>query len=183
MKIFTRIFNIAVGLLTAAVITIGGMTAVPKIFGYLPCVILSGSMYPALETGSIAFIDSRNTECEIGDIIAYRLAAGRDEEKLVTHRIVGRRHGGYVTRGDANDVEDTNLVQPDQIVGICRFHIPGLGYLQARITPKVKRLAAVWTVFLNLSVCLLSFLLEAEADTGKSTKPAPGERTPESHKA
>jgi signal peptidase len=54
---------------------------------------------------------------------------------LVTHRIieVTTENGieGFVTKGDANNVEDGSLVTKEQIVGKYAFRIPYAGYVKA----------------------------------------------------
>lgn len=181
MNIFVRILHITAGLFTAAVIIIGGVTAVPKLFGYLPCIILSGSMEPAIETGSIVYIDGKAAECQIGDIITYRLMTDRDRNTLVTHRIIGQRDGAYVTKGDANDTADTNLVSQEQIIGRFRFSIPRLGYLQSKITPKVGKVVTAWVLALNFAVWIVRCF--AEEDTGEDAAVSTRKKKPESRKA
>ena len=92
-------------------------------------VVQSGSMEPALRTGSIVFIapSERYTE---GDVITYRRSA---RETPTTHRIIESRvENGvqyFTTKGDANEVRDMEEVREDEILGSVRFSIPFLGYV------------------------------------------------------
>lgn len=91
-------------------------------------VVLSGSMEPSIQTGSLIFIRP-SSEYFVGDIVT-RKAGG--EEALVTHRIVsvaevdGRI--AYATKGDANKTNDEALVRREDILGKSFFVIPFLGY-------------------------------------------------------
>lgn len=88
-----------------------------------PYIVLSGSMEPAISTGSLIFIQSGKKTPEVGDIIAFQLG-----DTTVTHRVTERKNEGYVTKGDANEKEDTGIVSPDRVLGICRGSVPWLGY-------------------------------------------------------
>lgn len=86
-------------------------------------IVFSGSMEPALRTGSIAFTNIRKTEPEPGDIITYCL-----EDACITHRVVEKGRGFYITKGDANDAADAVPVVSSQIIGTVVFSIPMAGY-------------------------------------------------------
>lgn len=93
------------------------------IWGIRADVVLSGSMEPALKTGSIVFTDTGRTLPEIGDIITYRLG-----NSYVTHRVIRKTEEGFVTKGDANGAEDSAYVRESQIEGLVIFSVPVLGY-------------------------------------------------------
>ena len=88
-----------------------------------PVVVVSGSMEPAVATGSLAFIDKKDKTIEEGDVISFR--AG---EALVTHRVISITGEGYKTKGDNNDIADAGYVKDEQIEGTLAFNIPGMGY-------------------------------------------------------
>jgi signal peptidase len=102
--------------------------------GIRPCIVVSGSMEPALKTGSLAWIDTgadfdRQKE---GAIIAYRMETGM----LVMHRVRRVAENGLVTKGDANQAEDRGIVTEEKFYGALAFAVPGLGYaVQAVRTP------------------------------------------------
>ena len=75
--------------------------------------ITSGSMWPALKKGDfilIKGIDSRE-EIMMGDIVVYQNPKG-----FTIHRVVKMNEETLVTKGDANNVEDTP-VRYEEIVG------------------------------------------------------------------
>jgi len=94
--------------------------------------VLTGSMAPAIPTGSVVFIYPQASYGE-GDIITFR-PAGSAVALPITHRIVavlpqgdGTTH--FVTMGDANQAEDAETVSHSDIYGKVIFHIPWLGLL------------------------------------------------------
>lgn len=103
---------------------------IPTFFGYKPLSILSGSMRPSLETGDMIFVKTIDAEkVEKGDVISYWI----NDDTLITHRVVGIIKQGdgsisYRTRGDANNVEDNQLVGEEQLLGVLAFGIPKGGY-------------------------------------------------------
>ena len=104
--------------------TAGIVILVLFLFGCQSYVILSGSMEPAIPTGSLVITDTRRTRPEPGDIITYK--AG---ENCITHRVVAVMDDQVITRGDNNDGADPFPVRNSQILGIVRASIPLIGYL------------------------------------------------------
>ncbi len=95
-------------------------------------------------------MDMRDREVEEGDVVTYRLSSVSGGEKLVTHRVVRQEtDGNYVTKGDANDVEDLTAVIVDQIVGTFWFSVPHAGYVLAKMNRKVAVVTAAWILLLN----------------------------------
>lgn len=107
---------------------------IPRIFGIRPFIVLSGSMEPALPTGSVVFVDTRAAPEQIhtGDIITYRV-----ETATVTHRVVAESADAVTTKGDANEQADFSSVPRSSILGRVRFHIPWLGYLYTILSTPV----------------------------------------------
>ena len=95
--------------------------------GIEPYVVLSGSMEPRLETGSLCFINKKDKfeSLKKNDIIAFKMKDG----SLVTHRVVEIDNNGIVTKGDANESNDLALVNKNNYVGKTIFSIPKIGYV------------------------------------------------------
>jgi signal peptidase len=94
-----------------------------QIIGLKPVVVLSGSMEPAIKTGSLAFIDTSDRDVFVGDVISFR--AGN---LLVSHRVIEITAQGYKTKGDNNDVADAGIVKDSCVEGKILFSVPGAGY-------------------------------------------------------
>jgi signal peptidase len=117
------LFVLIVGLLLVSSFSIPGIPFDTR-------VVITGSMEPAIKTGSVVFIRPVELYAE-GDIITFRRANSQIEEPI-THRIVSVEavEGEYLytTKGDANDAEDTNPVLYDEVFGKVQFHVPWVGY-------------------------------------------------------
>lgn len=88
--------HLPIALLLAAVVA--GALSVPV----QPLYASSDSMAPAIETGDLYFLSEGGT-VHTGDVIAFE---SPEHAALVTHRVVGEKAGGYVTKGDANPSTD-----------------------------------------------------------------------------
>lgn len=94
--------------------------------------VLSGSMEPAIGTGSVVFVAETPAEqVQERDVITYRDDGGN----LITHRVIEKHQAGdsvrFVTKGDANDAPDGEPVYRDNLVGTVLFSIPWIGYVVA----------------------------------------------------
>lgn len=103
----------------------------PAIAGYQMYVVLSGSMSPAFDTGSLVFVKpTEPTEIVEGDIITF--SSSGDATRLTTHRVVGLNWDNglsFITRGDANNVNDPSPVPSENLVGRVTGSVPYIGYL------------------------------------------------------
>ena len=70
-------------------------------------------------------------------------------------KIVDIVEGQYVTRGDANEIEDGNPVTKDKIVGTYLFNIPKIGFVMGEITPKHYLVAGIWIIIVNVIAAAL----------------------------
>ena len=102
----------------------------PKVAGHQMYIVLSGSMNPAFDTGSLAFVkETKPEEIVVGDIITFRTQS--ESDALTTHRVVEVLRDGelaFVTRGDANNVNDPYPVLADNVVGRVTGAVPYVGY-------------------------------------------------------
>jgi signal peptidase len=92
--------------------------------------VLSGSMEPAIHTGSVAIVKSA-TSYGVGDIITF--GPNIKTQIPTTHRIAEIRvqegQTIYKTRGDANNAEDMKEVLGKDIIGKVYFSAPYAGYI------------------------------------------------------
>lgn len=131
-KIITKGGTLVLGILVCLLIIILGIQTYNKlivhdetagILGYNYKTVLTGSMEPAIPVGSIV-ITKEKSSYEIEDIISFQ-----EEGAIITHRIISIDRERYITKGDANNVADTEEVQQKQILGKVILTIPLLGYL------------------------------------------------------
>src|SRR5699024_1100079 len=108
-----------------------------SLIGYKVKTVLSGSLEPGIQTGSIIAIKAPepNYTFEKNDVITFIT----EEEKIITHQIdeVRTDDGYYVTKGDANDDADLEQVREENIIGIyTELTIPYLGYVSTFVNSK-----------------------------------------------
>lgn len=123
-------------------------------------------MEPLIPTGGIAYINEHETNVDIGDVVTYRID-GLTTEKLVTHRIVRKEDDKFIMKGDANDVEDQNLVDKSQIIGKYTYSIPKLGFLFAKQDKLIPFIAA-WVIGLNIISVMARSILEKSEKENKN---------------
>ena len=96
-------------------------------------VVQSGSMEPAIKTGSVVIIKPASSY-KIGDIITFEgnFKDAKGKKIPVSHRIVEMKVEGsqpiYITKGDANEERDSKEVLQNQVIGKVYLIIPYLGY-------------------------------------------------------
>jgi signal peptidase len=94
--------------------------------------VQSGSMEPAIQTGSVVFVKTIPPEdVSEGDVITYEDDGGA----LITHRVIEKHTAGsslrFETKGDANESPDPEPVYRSEYVGTVLFSIPFIGYVVA----------------------------------------------------
>ena len=99
----------------------------PSVFSVTPLVVLSGSMSGEddghIEIGDLIFIKDVNyADLKEGDVVTYK-----DGKSFTTHRIIGQDEKGFITKGDANNAEDTKRLTEDRLVGIVTGRVPKIG--------------------------------------------------------
>jgi signal peptidase len=120
--------SLAALLAILALMALLALTVVPRLIGWQPVVVLSGSMEPALPVGGLVFLEPVHAEqVKAGDVISYRLGNSR-----VTHRVVevatdGQGALAFRTKGDANNDADAGLVAASNVDSREVLTVPYLG--------------------------------------------------------
>ena len=89
-------------------------------------IVSTGSMEPAINTGSIAFSTLKSEEINKGDIIVF--SSPENSEITIIHRVKDIQGEEYITKGDNNESEDNWTVFQSNIKGEVLFSISYLGY-------------------------------------------------------
>ncbi len=171
MKLLSKIFSLLGLTVSVIVLIVAAAFIAPKFVGIMPYIVKSGSMEPQIHTGAVAFIDTHEKNVAVGDVITYKIG-NAGSEKYVTHRIVGEKPDGYVTKGDANEVEDANCVKQEQIVGTYRYSIPHAGRLFAQKS-KVTFVAIFWVILLNAMSMIVSAMAGKAEEEERGEKESP----------
>ena len=168
------IANVIGVLLLIAVVLPFVIYTVPQVVGAEHSyVVLSGSMEPTVDTGSVIVIDDVSVEnVETGDVITFTTSG---ETRPTTHRVIevvqedGQRQ--FRTKGDANEEPDQSLVSPGQVegrmmtVGGYPFVIPYIGYV---IQFAGTQLGMITLVFVPLTLFVLNEIWRIVSSTRKS---------------
>jgi signal peptidase I len=73
------------------------------------------SMQPFIRDGDVVTVSPGPVgEMRLGDVVAF---CHPNTGRLVVHRLVGRRPGGYLLRGD-NALEEDGLIPPEKVLGL-----------------------------------------------------------------
>lgn len=104
---------------------------VPKIGGYCPLIVLTGSMEPEISSGDLIICKQVEADdVQVGDVISF-FDPESTGQAVLTHRVTEIVSDGgslsFRTKGDANNTEDKTLVPADDLVGEYRFKISGAG--------------------------------------------------------
>lgn len=110
----------------------------------------SDSMNPLINTGSVVMVKKQNTY-QVGDVISYYVQSDGKEE-IITHRIL--REGGnvYVTKGDANQAIDREVVIPRLVIGKAILIIPYIGFFISFAKGRV----GLWLIILLPAILIVS---------------------------
>ena len=107
--------------------------------------VTTGSMTPTIDRGSMIYTYDTG-DYEAGDVVTFAR-----ESEIVTHRIVGERDDGFVTKGDANENADSWTIPANQIRGTVLFSIPLYGFL---IRPTTVEGGALYVIGAGLALVI-----------------------------
>ncbi|QDB78240.1 signal peptidase I [Georgenia wutianyii] len=130
--------------LAVLLVVLALLVVLPRLLGWAPLTVLTGSMEPTIPTGSqVVVAPVRDVATlEVGDVVT--VMPYPDTPTLVTHRIVARTDSAagptFVTQGDANDAVDGWEVTETQIRGEVRYWVPLAGYVATVLTGHTKAL-------------------------------------------
>ncbi|KAE8764180.1 signal peptidase I [Georgenia thermotolerans] len=148
MNIARRAGNVVLWLVLAAVAALAAvMVLIPRVMGWVPLTILTGSMDPTIPAGSQVVVATVDGEADaarlnIGDVITFMPYP--DDPTLVTHRVVARTLStdgtiSFTTQGDANNAPDEWTLTATQIRGVVEYHVPYAGYLATALDGSQKQ--------------------------------------------
>lgn len=124
---------------------------IPSFAGYKFFVVLTGSMEKTLNIGDfIVTKEIKAEELKAEDIISFK-----EQNTVVTHRIVKTSKIGdeieFTTKGDNNNVEDTNKVNSKDVEGKYIFKIPGIG-------KALSFFQSIWGIIILIMIPVISII-------------------------
>ena len=126
---FKWVYNLFIGLIVAIVLLLV-VSIFPITGNYKVLVGQSGSMEPAIHTGSI-IITKPAVKYNVGDVITF--GDLKRNEIPTTHRIneIKNDNGklSYITKGDANNAPDRGEVMSSNVIGKVWFSVPYVGFI------------------------------------------------------
>jgi len=126
-KIIQKLFTVVI--LAVVLLIIVSILPIPG--NYRLLIVESGSMEPAIKTGSVVVVKPADSY-KANDVITFE-DGGKD--RTTTHRVVDVEvvsgQTQYITKGDANNAEDSSKVSENKVVGKVLTSIPYAGYILA----------------------------------------------------
>ncbi|MBU8579133.1 signal peptidase I [Brevibacterium luteolum] len=160
------------------------MVVVPRLMGWVPLTVLTGSMEPTIPPGSQVYVKPVESVDEIstGDVITFM--PNPDDETLVTHRVIGIGVDGsgeksFTVQGDANNAPDPEAVMSKQVKGTVVYHLPYVGHLALGIDGKTK-IAAITVLGIGLLAYAAWQLILVVRDRSRKTTARDSETAPDS---
>lgn len=100
--------------------------AVPKLVGWVPTTVASGSMEPRIMTGDVVVsMPIDGADAAAGQVVL--VDGPGEDDALLLHRVVEREAEGLRLKGDANRQPDRRLVQDDAVRGVGVLRVPYIG--------------------------------------------------------
>jgi signal peptidase I len=135
----------------AVLVALAGLVVLalaPRLVGFQGHVVVSGSMEPRLSAGDVVLTRPvLPQDLQLGQVLLFPDPEGAD--RLVLHRLVAfDARGDLVTRGDANQSDDTTHVPASSVVGEAQLRVPYVGL------PAYWRFAAQWGPLVALAAVL-----------------------------
>lgn len=129
------IYLLALVILIAAAFFAADKSPTKSLFGFRYYTVLTDSMVPEFASGDMVFVKLTNADnIEKGDIITFNPSSEGDT--YLTHRVTdkitdyeGTGVTCFRTKGDANDSEDSFLIDEGRVIGTVQFHLPKLGLI------------------------------------------------------
>jgi signal peptidase len=128
-------YLIAVCIVIAALLFAVNKSPQKSLFGFRYYTVLTPSMEPAYSVGDLVIVKLTNADnISVGDVITFNPSS--DSDAYLTHRVTekltdyeGTGVTCFRTKGDANDTEDSFLIDSSRVIGTVSLGIPKLGYV------------------------------------------------------
>ena len=121
------VFRVVVAAVLVAVAGLVFLAIAPRLVGFQGHVVVSGSMEPRLSPGDVVLTRPvLPQDLQPGQVLLFPDPEGTD--RLVLHPLVSfDARGDLVTRGDANQSNDTTHVPARSVIGEAQVRVPYVG--------------------------------------------------------
>ena len=124
-----KIWNITSTILVVVIVLCAVFLMGSRLLGFKCYTVISGSMKPEYNVGDLLYVkDVDVNTIKVGDPITFIL---NEDLVVATHRVVriDAENQRFYTKGDANEIEDSEPVHFNNVIGVPQFSIPKLGYV------------------------------------------------------
>ncbi|MEE5992702.1 MAG: signal peptidase I [Oscillospiraceae bacterium] len=176
-QIFVYVLSIAI--VVGALIFAANQSPNKSLFGYRYYTVLTDSMQPAFSTGDMVIVKlAKADQINVGDAITFNPSS--DSDAYLTHRVTeklpdyeGSGVTCFRTKGDANNTEDSFLIDESRVIGTVSLAIPRLGLV-------VRFIQMRWYFVLPLVILVFVFfkLMGTYLDSGEEEEEEPQNAQP-----
>lgn len=129
MTTLKKIWNIVSTALVVLMVLCAVFLMGSRVMGYQCFTVISGSMEPKYSVGDLIYVKKVDANTiQVGDDITFIL---NEDLVVATHRVVriDAENQRLYTKGLANEIEDSDPVHFNNVIGVPQFSIPKLGYV------------------------------------------------------
>ena len=129
------IYCLSIFIVIAAVFFAASKSPNKSMFGFRYYTVLTDSMVPEFSSGDMVFVKVSDAKgIKTGDVITFNPSSGSDAylTHRVTEKITNYQGTGvtcFRTKGDANNADDSFLIDEDRVIEKVQFHVPKLGVI------------------------------------------------------
>jgi signal peptidase len=171
------VYFLSVAIVIGALLFAANQSPTKSLFGYRYYTVLTDSMKPAFVTGDMVIVKLAKAEqINVGDAITFNPSS--DSEAYLTHRVTEKlpNYEGsgvtcFRTKGDANNTEDSFLIDENRVIGTVSLAIPKLGLV-------VRFLQMRWYFVVPLIVLIFVFFKLMSTYLGGSDEEEPQDTQP-----
>lgn len=129
MDTFKKVWNVVSTVLVILVVVCAVFLMGTRLLGYQCYTVISGSMEPTYKVGDLLYVKKVAPQTiKVGDPITFIL---NEDLVVATHRVieVDAENQHLYTKGDANEIADSEPVHFNNVIGVPQFSVPKLGYV------------------------------------------------------
>ena len=137
----------------------------PKALGFQMYTVISGSMEPAIPTGSLVYVRYEEPDTIVkDDVIAFY--SNNADGSIITHRVVSNSPamGQFITKGDANEEKDMNPIPYNNYIGKVKLSVPVVGGIAQAATGTAGKIAAASMIGLAVILEIVAAMLDRRDD-------------------
>lgn len=164
-----KFFSVSLSLITVILLLISISFIIPVVMGFKPYAVVSGSMEPKYHVGSIVFAKKmKPTDIKEGDCITFRLG-----DTTATHRVadIDPEKMLFVTKGDANKIEDDPIPFSSLIGRTSDFTIPLLGYVAVFLKTMWGKITVIAIITVLVIIAIARTIIIKSKKEGQITAP------------